>query len=302
MAIAAHAAGLGLRPCILTRGYRGTASGPCFVSRGSGPMLNAAEAGDEPFLMASRLAGVPVVKSADRYEGGLFALAELGSGDARFVFILDDGFQHWRLHRDLDVLLINGSDPFGRQRLLPFGRLREPIAEMRRAGVIVITKTRQSAAGRALQDDLIRETRLHNPDAPVFFAEYIPAMLRTSAGGTLPLTGLNGKKVFAFCGIGRPESFRETLLGMGAEVTGFRAFRDHARYSAADIDLIAAEADRCRADWIVTTEKDIIKIKEFRAPERLAALCIEFGIDKGFYEVVFSPGLKGRNTWSSISM
>ena len=109
IAIARKAKEYGYLPCILTRGYRGSAKGPCFVSRGEGPLLGVDEAGDEPVLMAERLTGVPIVKGSDRYEAGMFALDCLDSPS--LLFILDDGFQHRALHRDVDVLLIDGMNP-----------------------------------------------------------------------------------------------------------------------------------------------------------------------------------------------
>jgi tetraacyldisaccharide 4'-kinase len=107
----------GFAPCILTRGYGGKAKGPCFVSRGEGPLLNAYDAGDEAFLMAEKLKGIPVVKGPDRYEAGMFALRNLrvqtAHSQSEWIFILDDGFQHWGLFRDMDILLLDGMNPFG---------------------------------------------------------------------------------------------------------------------------------------------------------------------------------------------
>ena len=110
IAVAEEAKKRGFRPIILTRGYKGTAQGPCFVTKGEKPLLNAEQAGDEPMLMAERLTGVPIVKGSDRYSAGLFALQyfnpQPSTFNPQFLFILDDGFQHWNLYRDRNILLI----------------------------------------------------------------------------------------------------------------------------------------------------------------------------------------------------
>ncbi|HET6516059.1 MAG TPA: tetraacyldisaccharide 4'-kinase [Thermodesulfovibrionales bacterium] len=298
IAIAEKAKERGYHPCILTRGYGGKAKGPCFVSKGSGSLLSVGEAGDEPFLMAERLKGVPVVKGGDRYEAGLFALEELGFQPSSSIHhpllcILDDGFQHWRLHRDRDILLIDGTDPFGNRRLLPMGRLREPLTEMKRADVIVITKKVLGekgivrSSGFSSFDSLIDEIRDNSPDAPLFVAEHLPTGLTTASGKDLPITAISGKTIYGFAGIGNTDSFRETLLSIGTRVSGFKPFRDHVAYSQGDIERISLASKACRADWIVTTEKDIMKIRGYSVPENLVVLRIDFSVDTAFYDALF---------------
>ncbi|GAB4407015.1 MAG: tetraacyldisaccharide 4'-kinase [Thermodesulfovibrionales bacterium] len=286
IAIAEDAKKAGYQPCILTRGYKGRARGPCFISRGAGALLGVEEAGDEAVLMAERLKGVPIVKCADRYKGGMFAISELPSQHP-LLFILDDGFQHLRLYRDVDILLIDGTNPFGNRRLIPSGILREPLTEMKRADLIVITKVSDSE--KAIQS-LIDEIRGYNPDKPIFLAEHRPVGLRTISGETLPPDFISGRAVLGFCAIGNPASFRGTLLRIGAELKGFMSFRDHFMYSQQDIFRISEAAGRCRADWIVTTEKDIIKMKGIVVPENLLSLCIEFDVDRRFYEEILQEG------------
>jgi tetraacyldisaccharide 4'-kinase len=181
-----------LFPVILTRGYRGKAKGPCFVSKGEGPLLSAEEAGDEPRLMAERLTGVPIVKGADRYEAGLFALKELEAESWKhepLVFILDDGFQHWRLQRDKDIVLVDALNPFGNGTLLPFGRLREPLHSLERADIVVLSKSTgggQEGRGRMPADPVEREIRKYNATAPVFRAEHIPLGCRLPTSSLQP--------------------------------------------------------------------------------------------------------------------
>jgi len=291
IAIAEEAKRSGYQPCVITRGYKGRARGPCFISRGEGALLGVEEAGDEAVLMAERLSGVPVVKCADRYRGGLFAISELSSRwpalGHQLLFILDDGFQHWRLYRDVDILLIDGTNPFGNRRLIPSGILREPVRETKRADLIVITKA--SALGGAIQT-LIDEIRGYNPDAPIFSADHKPAGLRTLSGEVLPSDFISGRAVFGFCAIGNPLSFRDTLLRVGAGLKGFMSFRDHFEYNQQDIFRIDEAARKSGADWIVTTEKDIIKLKGIELPDNLLSLCIEFIVDRRFYEEIFQEG------------
>lgn len=285
IALAKEAKKRGHQPCILTRGYKGKAAGPCVISKGDGPLLGVDETGDEPLLMAWELKDIPVIKGNDRYEAGMFAL-EASIPDPS-LFILDDGFQHWILDRDVDILLIDSTKPFGNRRLLPSGILREPLTEMKRADIIVITRTPPHIAGpHGIEDTILSEIREHNRDAPLYVSSHLPVGLKTTSGQDLPLEAISGKKVFGFCGIGNPESFRNTLLAIDAQVRNFVAFRDHYPYNERDIRRIFDMAQECAADWIVTTEKDIMRFKDFPRKDNLLSLHIEFKIDKGFYDTV----------------
>jgi tetraacyldisaccharide 4'-kinase len=291
IAVAGEAIRRGLSPIILTRGYKGTAKGPCFVTKGEGPLLSPGEAGDEPFLMAERLKGVPVVKCSSRYAGGMFALHELGISDSEFGkhrFILDDGFQHRGLFRDTDIVLVNAEDPFGKRALLPLGRLREPVASLGRADIIVLTKTVEPhKGGRAGLDDLHEEIRRHNQRCSVFFAEHKPLLCRFLDGSEKPMPWLSGKRIFGFCALGSPESFLRTLRSSGADVAGFRPFRDHYAYRREDISAIKTEAEKAGAGWIVTTEKDIIKARNLDLPGNIVVVAISFSAEDGFYDEIF---------------
>lgn len=292
IAVAGEAIKRGFRPCILTRGYGGRAKGPCFVSKGDGPLIDVEEAGDEASLMAKRLRGVPIVKCGDRYEGGIFALqhlkSEIPDSKSGFLFVLDDGFQHWKLHRDKDVLLIDGIDPFGNRKLFPSGVLREPLYEMKRADVIALTKVSPGPAALIGTSALMDEIRRYNADSPIYCSWHAPVGLRTLSDSELPIGTLSGKGVLLFCGIANPSSFRESLVRTGADVKGLMAYRDHHKYDAGDFRRILEAAKRARADWIVTTEKDIIKISNLGPPENLLALRIEFRVEESFYETIFS--------------
>jgi tetraacyldisaccharide 4'-kinase len=303
IAVAEEARKRGLMPGILTRGYKGKMKGPCFVSKGDRPLLNEEEAGDEAILMTEKLKGIPVIKGADRYEAGMFTLRSLPSTFRPDIFVLDDGFQHWKLFRNKDILLIDGINPFGNGKLLPLGPLREPLEAISRADIIVMTKTveiqksgdaciypappKGGVKGQHSINSLLEEIRRYNPQASLFLAEHKPARFVTASGETFPLQWSKDKRFFGFCGIGRPESFKGTLLTAGLELAGFTPYRDHYRYNAVDMKKIMEDSRRANADWIVTTEKDIMRLKKLNLPENLVSLAIEFTVEEGFYEEVF---------------
>lgn len=276
----------GLRPCILTRGYRGRLKGPVVVDPSEGGHTEL-DVGDEPLMTALRLTDVPVVKGADRHASGLFALETL---DPRpDLFILDDGFQHRALARDLDVLLINALEPFGGRKLLPVGLLREPPGEIRRADAVVITNSDGAASPGGL-DELKEEIRKYNPGAPVFTARYrVTGAVEHASGREFPAMRLRGKKVYAFSGTGSPGSFLNTLKAEGADLRGSSAFADHYRYDAKEINAIQKDATRAGAAWIITTEKDIIRLRGLEGlPRNLLALWVELDVqDESLFDMLF---------------
>lgn len=288
IALANEAKRRGFHPCVLTRGYRGKAKGPCFVSMGEGPLLDEYRAGDEALLLAEKLKGIPVVKGKNRYEAGMFALRSLLPALRPDLFILDDGFQHWSLHRDKDILLIDSLSPFGNRRLLPLGPLREPLGALDRADIIVITKT--DKAGRRIDkgNGLIEEIKKYNARAPIFLTAHRPSAFITMKGDVFSIEWSRNKNFFAFCGIGNPRSFSDTLSAAGVKITGLRHFRDHYRYSAGDIKAITGEAKTKGAEWIVTTEKDIMRLRGLAMPHNIVALAIEFTADEEFYNEAFN--------------
>ncbi|MDD5556495.1 MAG: tetraacyldisaccharide 4'-kinase [bacterium] len=272
------AAGLlarGIRPAVLSRGYGAPRRGapPLVVSDGTRPLLGAGEAGDEPVMLARALPGVPVIVDPDRARGGEAAM--------RFdpgVFILDDGFQHLRLARDADILLLDCRLPFGNGRLLPAGLLREPPSALRRADIIVLTRC-ESPPDPSLLSRIGRE----NPRARLFTARHEPARLvELTSGAARGLASLAGARVAAFAGTGRPDDFFETLRSCGAAVVAAHAFPDHHPYLPAEIAAIAAGASSAGASAIVTTEKDAARLPAApRLPVPLLALGVEMRICGG---------------------
>ncbi len=280
ISLAKEAKRRGYYPVILTRGYRGKAKGPCLVSKGNGPLIGPDMAGDEAFLMAQRLEDIPVIKSPDRYRGGCLAIRTFQHSD-RIVFILDDGYQHLRLHRDLDILLIDGSNPFGNRRLLPAGRLREPLREIKRADIIVITRSAVPS------EELVKEIRIYNGYAPIFCSQHVISAIHRASGRAIRFEDISGKRAIAFCGIGNPESFRKGIKEVGIDLRDFIVFRDHHTLTVQDLKRIRRSAEIARAEWIITTEKDIIKVRDSGTLPELLYLLIDFKVDERFYEEVF---------------
>lgn len=284
----------GLAPVILTRGYKGRVKGPCFVRQSAGLMEGPSvstveEAGDEPLLMAERLADVPIVKCADRFAGAEFALRHLTPiADRPVIFILDDGFQHWKLYRDTDVVLVDGLNPFGNGKLLPLGCLREPLAALKRADFIIMTRIWNEESAKALKGIA--------PDTPVFFSGLSADILRNSIGEIFPLEFLKDKTVMAFCGIGNPEAFRRTLMPLCRDLAGFTHFRDHYRYTRRDLEELASVSERLGSDFMVTTEKDMIKLKGLYPPNRLLSLAISFTPDKAVFDAIIGHSKSFINT------
>jgi len=249
VALAARLRDGGRRVAILSRGYRRTTRGPLLVSRGEGPRVGVDAAGDEPYLMASELAGVAVAVAERRADAGELVLAELAG--ALDLFVLDDGFSHAGLARDVDLLLFPAADPWARGRLLPSGRLREPLAASARADAALVTG---GAPGQG--DELARALAPFGFRGPGFASatEALPASRLDGA----PLAP--GTRVFALAAIARPQSFLAAAAGAALTVVGQRAFRDHWSYSERDLRAIERAARAAGAEVVLTTAKDRAKL------------------------------------------
>jgi tetraacyldisaccharide 4'-kinase len=286
ISVAQEAKKRGHQPCILTRGYRGKAKDISFVSKGGKPLLGPVEAGDEACLMAESLRGVTIIKGKDRFRAGtaVFDNAHLAIVNLQHppLFILDDGFQHWKLHRDADVLLIDATNPFGNEKLFPEGIMREPFSALKRAHIIVITKADKAPEGAVIS--ITRKVKQYNRYAPVFTAAHRATGLVSASGEVKGLDSLKDKQIYAFSGIANPTYFQSTLTSAGAHIAQFKKFRDHHKYSQKDIKEI--QKNSAGLD-IITTEKDLVKLKELEMPDNLSALKIEFSINNEFYDTLF---------------
>lgn len=282
--MAEWARGEGYNVAVLSRGYGGKSREKVtIVSDGDNILAGPAEAGDEPYLMAGKLPGVPVITAKDRYLAGMTAANRFGSS----FFILDDGYQHLGLKRDLDLLLLDASMPFGNCRLLPRGPLREPVAEISRAKAVILTRAGSLKRGNELDNDL----RVLLQDTPIFMCEHLPDKITfPSQNMSYDPSFLRGKRVVAFAGIARPDSFRDTLVNLGADILCFRAFPDHHPFSNNEIGGLREERDRSGAELLITTEKDWARAANLLSGDDYASyLTIRFdflGEREGFFRMV----------------
>jgi tetraacyldisaccharide 4'-kinase len=243
----------GYRVAVVNRGYRGSISKtPQVISDGETVFANPATAGDEACMLAHLLPGIPVVSGKDRVRAGKMAVDQLGAR----VLILDDGFQHQRLKRNLDIVLINVGNPFGTGHLLPRGVLREPRSALGRAGIILLTKADWHIDNI---DKIVAALKSYNETAAVFTAAFKPVGLyHPATGKTLAPEAAHAKKAAAFCSIGDPESFFASIRGLRFASVSEISFPDHHFYTADDYRLITQKGAGC--DCIITTDKDIAKI------------------------------------------
>jgi tetraacyldisaccharide 4'-kinase len=245
------------------------------------PVISASEAGDEALLMAELLKDIPVIKGSNRYESGMLAFREYFK-NLPPVFILDDGFQHWALKRDMNIVLIDATNPFGNGKLLPEGPLREPLEGLNRADIIILTKSDMTSK-EALADTM-QKVKKYNSRAPVFSATHKPVDLISVNGDIRTLDFLSKKKVYTFAAIANTFSFESLLRAHGAEIVQCKNYRDHYSYKQKDLDDI--KNDALGLD-IITTEKDLVKIRDLQMPGNVYALRIEFSVANDFYTDFF---------------
>jgi tetraacyldisaccharide 4'-kinase len=222
------------------------------ISRGYG-----AEAGsinDEALELERQLPDVPHLQDPDRVAAAAIAIDELQCQ----AILLDDAFQHRRIHRDLDIVLLDALEPFGFGRVFPRGTLREPLVGLRRADAVVLT--RADMLDQQQRDALRQQVTDLAPDAPWAEVVHAPKQLLSADGATTALDSLRGQPVAAFCGLGNPAGFRHTLSVCGYEVAAFKEFPDHHRYQRDEIEQLAQWAEQSGAAAVVCTAKDLVKI------------------------------------------
>ena len=276
----------GLKPVILSRGYgRDSKASVAIVSNGDNILLKSGEAGDEPYLLAENNPTVPVIVSKDRFLGGKTAISKFNPD----VIILDDGFQHLSLARDRNIALINCIKPLENGHIFPAGSLREPISALKRADMILYTHSDEApdncCENLTIKQDILKLETIHAFDK----------IIRINDQKTVPLKELNKKKVLVFCGIGEPDSFIRKIRQLGAKVVHSESFPDHYVYKMDDLQSISEISEKLKADFILTTQKDGVKIKELTPllPIWIVRMKIEFikGKDKGeekFQETLYS--------------
>lgn len=262
-ALAAAIRDAGYKVAILNRGYRAQSKELVgVVSDGHKIHMTAEEAGDEAYLLAKTLPGVPVLIGKRRDISGRYAVEKF----AVDVVILDDGYQHWRLHRDIDIVLVDATNTFGNNYVLPRGTLREPLKNLQRAHAFLLTKVDQT-------DDSVAKEKLkrflHHINSRAVIAEsvhnpkylyYLEQWFNRGAENMHGSPDITGAQLLTFCGIGNPKSFEHTLNSMGAICTSSIRYPDHHKYSLEDMHYIMQQALVHKVDYIVTTEKDAVKI------------------------------------------
>lgn len=248
----------GRRVAVLSRGYKRASGAPyCLVSDGARLLADPSEAGDEPFLIARRCPTAVVAVGADRAALGRWLLAQHPVD----CMILDDGFQHLALSRDVDVALLDATDAPGLDAMVPAGRLREPLTGLGRATALLITR----ADSREDVDAVYKRLKAaHLPAADAIEIRFKPeSLVAVSATAVQSLEWCRGMKSWLVSGIGNSESFRRTVASLGVEVIGEAVFSDHHRYQHDDVLRIRAEAQTAGADLVLTTEKDAGKLQPF---------------------------------------
>ena len=258
--------GKGKKVVILTRGY--------MKDRNTG-------IADEAEAFKSSLDGVPVLVGRDR----IASAREAEEKYAPDVILLDDGFQHRRLKRDVDVVAVSADNPFGNGKLIPRGILREPPSALKRAHIVVVTKVLPEEASLGRAEILRDRIRGINPDAAIFSASYQPRRLYDAMGGDeASIDCLNNRPVALLCAIGDPASFEDTVVSLGANIAAAYFFMDHHIFTSREIGKIVAECKRKGIDTIITTEKDLPRIKQAGAEyhgsdARILVLAVEIKIN-----------------------
>jgi tetraacyldisaccharide 4'-kinase len=250
---------------------------PRIVSNGKAVLLDSEQAGDEAFMLARNLPGVCVLTDTNRVKAGFYAVKNMGVD----TLVLDDGYQYVPLKGRLNLLLIDKGNPFGNESLLPRGILREPIAHMKRASYIFLTKSNGEP-----DTELVETIRKHHPRVEIIECAHQPRYLQDIlTGERQPLTILKGTTVSCFSGIATPENFESSLIGFGARLKTRHRFLDHHRFTEEELGEILDEARRNQVQMIVTTEKDAVRLPEaFESPVPFFYLRLEIEILSGAHD------------------
>jgi tetraacyldisaccharide 4'-kinase len=273
----------GYRPAIVSRGYGGKVKPRVgIVSDGTNIRLSPDEGGDEPVLIAKRLEGVPVLTGAKRIFPCWHAVTEFKAD----CIILDDGFQHLSVQRDLDIVLFDSTSLVGNSRIFPGGPLREPVSALERCDTFLLTGRNSSNRDRAKRfSDILcekfPEKSLHTCSPSIF--------LRDISGNVFNDLGL--QPTFGFCGIANPERFSHSLRDAGINLTGFESLNDHMEYTQALTSELADRAIKSGAKYLVTTEKDSVKLEKFSIGLPLIIATLDLKVDPAFDELILEKVL-----------
>ncbi|MDD2365349.1 MAG: tetraacyldisaccharide 4'-kinase [Desulfuromonadaceae bacterium] len=269
----------GYRPAVLSRGYGGSLEGECLVvSDGNTVMLSPEECGDEPYLLASTVKGLMLVIGSDRYAAGCLAMKQLSPD----IFLLDDGFQHLKLFRDINILLLDHSRPLGNGWTLPAGSLREPAKAAERADAILFTRCPEGTA-----------VSPSTSEKPIFAASHrIIDATPLKGGEPVAIDSLKELKLMAFAGIANPQHFFSSLIDKGLNLVATVSLPDHVRYARENIEELNTVLRKSGADYAITTEKDGVKLRksenEISEVTYMARLDVEIKKSSDLMKLVFN--------------
>ena len=236
---------------IISRGYKRKSKSTLVVTDGKKKPKSWEHVGDEPFLLAHKLENIPIVVGASRYKAGSMMIEKFQPD----VILIDDGFQHLSLHRDLDIVLVNSKDKRSDHKLIPSGKLREPISNLTKADLIIITKSNIHAPSNYLIN------KIESFNRPTIYNELqIDSLLQIKSNKINKLDKIANKKVYLFSALGDNESFKKIMGYTDAKIVGHSKYPDHYQYTLDDLNDIEQKAKKCNAEFLITTEKDLVKI------------------------------------------
>jgi tetraacyldisaccharide 4'-kinase len=286
--LARHLVDRGRRVAVLSRGYGRQQQGVSRVATTAGTRSQVRHFGDEPVLLATKLADTPVWVGRQRSTSGR---AAIHSSRAE-ILILDDGFQHLALYRDLDLVLLDADNPWGNGALLPLGPLREPLEHLTRADALILTRAADAQATQRLRAQLHKQFQ----GKPIFACQHRWTALRWGLGGpALPVGVLRDQPVLAFAGIARPASFLQMLRGSGLKVVEKKIFPDHHFYRPHELAELLSIAAAKNARFLVTTEKDAVRLpKAYQAMVVTVEIEIDFGTDRNYFITYLEQRLRAH--------
>lgn len=269
------------RPAIISRGYGGEAKQQVnVVSDGNKVLLSPVLAGDEPYMLANSLPGVPVLTGTRRIFPCRHAIDAFNAD----IIVLDDGFQHLSVKRDIDIVLFDGTLLAGNSRIFPGGPLREPISALNRCQSFLITGTTETNLQRSQRFSKLLNTMFSGK--PVHFSSSANYMLKQKNKTIKSRDTLTN--VLGFCGIANPLRFKESLLQFGTDLVGFESLKDHTKYNQSIVTALCQKAIQCGADKLITTEKDLVKLENFEFSLPLYVLEMQTQVDSAFNQFLIS--------------
>ncbi len=265
-----------LKPAVVSRGYKGKARKPVnLVSDGTTLFLSAEDAGDEPRMIAESIPETIVLTGKKRVDPAQYAVTDMGSN----TIILDDGFQHLALHRDVDIVLFNASELYNFFHVFPGGLLRESLTALNRASCVCLTGSNHGKIKEVKK--FISFLEMTHPALPLFQMVTQVKYFIDSDGKQISLDSINAP-VIAFCGIASPGRFEKTLRNLSLEIAEFHQYPDHMVYNTEILVKLADIASQAGAKYLITTEKDLVKVRNIECSVPILAVSIEFENNQGF--------------------